>query len=65
MNKTNVRNIALSTPQWRGLTGVCEGQEHGVRTTDRGDPEESKWHYGIKQITDMENNITFENLPLL
>ena len=48
-----------------GLTGVCEGQEHGVRTTDRGDPEESKWHYGIKQITDMENNITFENLPLL
>ena len=26
-----------------GLAGVCEGQDHGVRTPDGGDPDGSKW----------------------
>ena len=26
-----------------GLTGVCEGQDHVLRTPDGGDPDGSKW----------------------
>ena len=67
MNKTNVRNIALSTPQWRASPVSVRARtmeyEHRMEEILMGGSGRNGIR--IKQISDMEHYITFENLPLL
>ena len=63
MNKTNVRNIALSTPQWRAspvsVMATTMDHEHRMEEILRG----GSGRNGIRtqRMTDIENNITFES----